>query len=756
LGALQDRLARRDAVTNVFEALPGFLENMNSALEDPIYRPGEGASLRTLDGIRRRWAPYQVRLGSWKAVLDSQSEVLAEERDDLIHTRQTWERTRAAAIEEGAPGGLLDRATATLGEIDDAHARLNAKLEQVLSSLDQVNQGQRSIDEILSQVGLAEVAARQRLFSPDSPRLWRAIAAQADIPTLAVEVRASWNQARREWDIFFTTSSDQLAFVLGVFVIFLVLLQTLRRQVRAWGERDDRATAPEIEGTARVLDRPISAALLLTALTWSLAYQIPSASVRVFLMVTLVVPVWRLLPASIARDLRKPMYALVALWVFGELVTLTLDGSLVQRLSLLVTASLAVAGLYWAIRPESPIRGFAGDEWWRTTLLVGQVGIVVMGASVVANVMGFSGLAELLTLATIHIAVAALVLATVATVLDGLVSTFLRSDWAQRLHGIRNHREKLTSRVLRFVHLGIIVLWLGVVLAQFGIQRPVLDALAVVLRADLAIGTVAISLGDILAFVVVLWVSLTLARGIRVLLEEDLLRSLTLPRGVPTAISTLLHYAAVFIGFLLAAAAAGFDLSRFTLLAGAFGVGLGFGLQNVVNNFVSGLILIFERPVQVGDVVEVGGVQGHVRRIGIRASTVRTWSGAEVMVPNADLISQPVTNWTLSDRLRRMEIPVGVKYGTDPQRVIDLLNGAVRQHPEVLSEPEVHTLFQGFGESSLDFLVRAWTTSAEWMIVQSDLAVAMNQALKEADIEIPFPQRDLHVRSVDPEIELKG
>ncbi|MGW8265420.1 MAG: mechanosensitive ion channel domain-containing protein, partial [Longimicrobiales bacterium] len=749
-------LARRAAATAVFEALPGFMENMSSALEDPIYRPGEGASIRTLDGIRRRWAPYQVRLGSWKAVLDSRSQVLAEERDDLVQARRTWERTRAAAIEEGAPGRLLDRATATLGEIDDARARLDAQLEQVLSALDQVDQGQRSIEEILSDVGLAEAEARQRLFSPDSPTLWRAIAAQADIRTLAGEVLASWNQVRREWDIFFRTSSDQLAFLLGVFVIFLVLLRTLRRQVRAWGERDDRAASPEIEGTARVLDRPISAAVLLTALTWSLAYQIPSAAVRVFLMVTLVVPVWRLLPASIARDFRRPMYALVALWVFGELVTLAIDGSLVQRLSLLVTALLAVAGLYWAIRPESPIRGSAGDEWWQTTLLAGQVGIVIMGASVIANVMGFSGLAELLTLATIHIAVVALVLATVVTVLDGLISTFLHSDWAQRVRGIRSHRETLTARVLRLAHLGIFALWLGIVLAQFGIQRPVLDMLVSVLRADLSIGTVAISLGDLLAFAVVLWVSLTLARGIRVLLEEDVLRSLTLPRGVPAAISTLVHYAAVFIGFVMAAAAAGFDLSRFTLLAGAFGVGLGFGLQNVVNNFVSGLILIFERPIQVGDVVEVGGVQGHVRRIGIRASTVRTWSGAEVIVPNGDLISQQVTNWTLTDRLRRMEIPVGVRYGTDPQRVIDILNEAVRRHPEVLSDPEVHTLFQGFGESSLDFLVRAWTTSAEWMIVQSDLAVAMNQALKEADVEIPFPQRDLHLRSVDPEIELKG
>jgi len=379
-----------------------------------------------------------------------------------------------------------------------------------------------------------------------------------------------------------------------------------------------------------------------------------------------------------------------------------------------------------------------------------------MGAAVVANVIGYVSLAELLTRATIHSAVAGLVSFTVVTVLDGLIWMLLHTDWARRLRVVRKYSDKITARAVLVARLGVFLLWIGIVLIQFGIQRPALNALGVVLSAELALGTFALSLGDILAFALVLWLSLLLARGIRSLLEEDVLPSMTLPRGVPAAISTLVHYAAVFMGFLMAAAAAGFDLSRFTLLAGAFGVGLGFGLQNVVNNFVSGLILIFERPVQVGDVVDIGGVQGHVQRIGIRASTVRTWSGAEVIVPNGDLISQQVTNWTLSDRLRRLEIPVGVRYGTDPRQVIDLLTEAAGQHPLVLSSPEVMTLFVGFGESSLDFVVRAWTSSDDWRVVQSDLAVAINTALKDTGIEIPFPQRDLHLRSMITPIRLEG
>ena len=172
------------------------------------------------------------------------------------------------------------------------------------------------------------------------------------------------------------------------------------------------------------------------------------------------------------------------------------------------------------------------------------------------------------------------------------------------------------------------------------------------------------------------------------MLDEDVLPRLTLPRGVPAAISTGAHYVILVAGFLIAIGAAGFDLGKFTLLAGALGVGIGFGLQNVVNNFVSGLILLFERPVQTGDTIEVGPLSGEVMRIGIRSSTIRTSDGADVIVPNASLISERLVNWTFSDRSRRIDLDVGVAYGSDPNKVLALLLETARAHGEVMSLPE--------------------------------------------------------------------
>jgi small-conductance mechanosensitive channel len=220
--------------------------------------------------------------------------------------------------------------------------------------------------------------------------------------------------------------------------------------------------------------------------------------------------------------------------------------------------------------------------------------------------------------------------------------------------------------------------------------------------------------------------------------------------------SRLIHYTIIVIGVVLALAAAGIELGQLALVVGAFGVGIGFGLQTIVNNFISGLILMFERPIRVGDVVQLGSVSGEVSSIGIRASTIRTWSGSEVVVPNGNLISNELTNWTLSDAIRRLEMPVGVAYGTDPERVIELLVDAMGAHEKVLAEPEPFALFVGFGDSSLNFSARCWCRFSDSLSTSSQLHVAFNRAFADAGIEIPFPQRDLHLRSVDPGATLTG
>jgi small-conductance mechanosensitive channel len=267
-----------------------------------------------------------------------------------------------------------------------------------------------------------------------------------------------------------------------------------------------------------------------------------------------------------------------------------------------------------------------------------------------------------------------------------------------------------------------------------------------VLTARLQRGSMSISLGDVIDFLLTVWLAYLLSAFIRFILQEDVYPRIQLPRGMSYALSILLNYFIVALGFVLGLGVLGMDLSKVTILASAFGVGIGFGLQSVVNNFVSGLILLFERPLHVGDAVEVGTISGEVRQIGIRASKVRSWQGAEIIVPNAQLITEQLTNWTLSDRLRRIDLSVGVDYGSHPSKVIAMLEAVARAHPDVLQTPAPQAFFAGFGDSSLNFDLRVWTGDfAKWYKIRSELAMAVYDAGHAAGMSFPFPQREVRL-----------
>ena len=234
-------------------------------------------------------------------------------------------------------------------------------------------------------------------------------------------------------------------------------------------------------------------------------------------------------------------------------------------------------------------------------------------------------------------------------------------------------------------------------------------------------------------------------------LEVIVLRHVTLPVGVPQTISRLSRYTVIVVGVMVAFSAIGFDVSKAALVAGGLGVGIGFGLQNIVNNFVSGLILLFERPIRVGDTIELGTTSGVVEKIGMRATLIRTWTGPELVVPNAQLVSSEVLNWNLKRDRKRAEVPVGVAYDSDPEVVAGILTEVAVAHPDVLEHPEPECLFLGFGDSSLDFQLRAWAATEKSFQVQSDLRFAIRKALTDAGIEIPFPQRDLPIKTTTDE-----
>ncbi len=201
---------------------------------------------------------------------------------------------------------------------------------------------------------------------------------------------------------------------------------------------------------------------------------------------------------------------------------------------------------------------------------------------------------------------------------------------------------------------------------------------------------------------------------------------------------------------MIAVSYAGFDLTNIAIVAGALSVGIGFGLQSIVNNFVSGLILLVERPIKVGDWVIAGDVEGYIRRISVRSTEIETFDRAIVIVPNSELISGRVTNWTHRNTLGRVTINVGVSYKCDPAQVSDVLMSVGIAHPMTLTWPKPHVALEDFGSSSLDFSLRTYIADVnDVLTVKTELRVAVLKAFRESGIEIPFPQQDVHLRDLD-------
>ncbi len=268
---------------------------------------------------------------------------------------------------------------------------------------------------------------------------------------------------------------------------------------------------------------------------------------------------------------------------------------------------------------------------------------------------------------------------------------------------------------------------------------------------------VPVTLGDLAVGLIIVIVTVLAAKNLPGLLEISLLQRLPLDPGARYAITSLAQYTIAGIGIFSAFGSIGLEWSKLQWLIAALGVGLGFGLQEIVANFVSGIILLFERPIRVGDIVTIDNTSGVVSRIRIRATTITNWDKQELLVPNKQFITGKVTNWTLSNKLNRIVVTVGIAYGSDVDRALELMNEAAIENENVLDDPKPLISFEGFGDNALALVMRCYLETLEFRIATvTALHQAINRKFKEAGIEIAFPQRDLHLDTTRPlEIHIK-
>ena len=291
---------------------------------------------------------------------------------------------------------------------------------------------------------------------------------------------------------------------------------------------------------------------------------------------------------------------------------------------------------------------------------------------------------------------------------------------------------------------------LPLILVSWGFQPRDLQIWLVNIFTEINIGSIRISIFGILGGVLLFSLGLVATRWLQKWLDGNVMARSQVDAGVRNSIKTGVGYLGTGVAGLIGISAAGIDLSSLALVAGALSLGIGFGLQNIVSNFVSGLILLAERPFKVGDWVATGTTEGFVRRISVRATEIETFQRQSIIVPNSELINAPVGNWTHRNKLGRIEIPVSVSYDADPRRVMELLMEIALSHPGLLRNPEPVVMFNGFGASSLDFELRGFIGDVlGGLPIKNELRVTILERFRAEKIQMPYPHQEVHLHLDD-------
>jgi small-conductance mechanosensitive channel len=722
----------RTSLESAGSGLSNLTTEINARLVEDNRILAGNPSLELLHQLRTSLQTFADGLSSSDQDLTQRATTLGNRIARLSQMNQIWQTTLQSAPQVDMPPAVLQRVQNVVDEIKKSQQTAQSDRAAVLTLQSNLLTEKARIQTDVAAIARAQSQALKDLLVRDGQPIWTAPGTlTSEWQTQSGQTFASqWGASRA-----FVQRLPSSFVLHAIFVtLFAIFIQWLRRRVRKLTE-----IKPELQQALPILELPVSTAFVLSTVLIPSVYLQAPHGIQVMMGTVVLVPTVLLLRRLLQRNLFPILYALVGLYFVTQLRVLAASLPVLARFLFLVETLGGFVFLVWLLRSGALAAAAAGTtrRFSRALRFIARIGLVIFPASILANALGYIRLAHLVGDLYVRSIFVAALFYVVIRVLEGFLIIGLQVRPLGALHAVQLHREMLHQRICRVLEFLALILWLNLVLNFFGLRNPLLAKIGEVLNANVAIGSIDISLGRILAFALAVWASFLMSKFVRFLLEADVYQHFRLERGLPYAISTVLHYSILLVGFFVALGALGIDLTKITILAGAFSVGVGFGLQNVINNFVSGLILLFERPIKIGDVIEIGGNVGEVRRIGIRACVIRTADGSEIIVPNGSLISNQVTNWTFSDRARAVEISVNILPGTDSQRVVEVLKTAAANYPGIAKEPAPQVYVISFTAGATTFQLRAWTDRyRDWTQVRSDLAVAVNDALVREKIGI--------------------
>jgi len=701
-----------------------------------------------VNNLIKKWDGYDDNLDGWESTVNdyvTRNSILLEA---VVEREETWELSYKNAREQKVPLEVLGSIKTVWNDFKKINKLIVTENNRFLLLESKINRQKITISKTIEELTELKNSEVYDLFYLRHKPLWKASfksdvkkeAEKDEIESIPENVSGIYSFLKA------SEHSISLFVIIIVSLVFLLLFIKNIFQKHPFNEEDgDLQNAKDI-----ILNHNVESIIFLSLISAKFFFtNVPMLFTNILIFLILIVAIPLVQPYMYKR-FKNIIYFVLIFYLLDSIKTYMWFSSPQYRLYLLFEAIFVVLVLFRFTRPYLETRKMNIGKFGLILIRMTPVIYGLLLVSIVSNILGYTNLTDLTLKIATQSGVFTLIFYGMIMIIQGVFIGLVHHYFSIREPYDPMQKFKLEQKILQIIRVFGFIWWLLFFLGMIDLLGAFKQFFTDIFSELYVIGSITFTIGSILQFIIILAVSFSFTSLISFLFDsgEVTVKYIRLPKGVPAAISLVIRYFVIAFGIVLALSSLGIDLSKFNLMAGALGLGIGFGLQTVVSNFISGLILVFERPIHIGDTVEVNNLLGTVNRIGVRSSSIITFDGAEVVVPNNNLIANDLINWTLSDNIKRVEIIVGTTYGSDPNKVLEILLGEVMKNENALKDPAPQALFSEFGDSSLNFKLRFWVNFDVALSTKSLVSIGVYNEFAKEGIEIPFPQRDLHIKNI--------
>ncbi len=697
-------------------------------------------SYQRLENLLRAWYSYGNKFNTSINNIADRINELESVQSELNAELDQWQKIREFLKEENYAIELQQNTDSIVVVLNQTLSTANTLTDSLYVIQKRQSQLIVFIDEMIRLLESEQKIYQSNYFILDSRPIWEGIDSTTNVEQLRPGVTRNFKETYNILSIYLRSNITivmiQLLLIIALIIGFVLI-------GKMWpSEKLDIDSKREMQAGV-ILNHPFFSSLIIGIIISIFFYSNRPLILGNFFALLMMISSVVLLPALTTKKIKLPLSLLFVLYIVLLIQHFLPANSFLNRIISLSQCIAVSYIIYYVLKIKNELN-LTKKGKIVVNIFLRVYGLLVL-AAFISNIIGGVKLSNFLINSTIRTLSFSFVVVTIVIILNSMMILFAKGNNTKSFP-MHEHLKNLIDKHIRpFVNWGAFVLWFIGVLIFFRLSRPASDWIDQVMDTEFMISTVSISIGGIISFFLIVFFTYLATSFIKSIFKDEWVLNSRLPRGTADAMSMLIRYLIVAFGVYLALSAIGLNMNELGFMAGALGVGIGFGLQNIVLNFIAGLILSFEHPIHVGDMLEVDNDLGRVTEIGVRASKIMTYNGSEVIIPNGLLISNKVINWTLTNEKRRLVISFRTAFDANPTEVIGILKNVAEKNVNVIKYPDPMALFNGYGTSSLDFTLYCWVEFNQSFITKSEIAVSAHEALAEAGIHIPIPVQKIQI-----------